>query len=89
MSIVKRAVALAMPPFETKLHLNGRDAIVTVGPTLASGFSYVAAGCGRRDWGRSVFAAVRLPHVVGASLSQHRFAVGRVRQGWVIWGYIH
>jgi hypothetical protein len=33
---------------------------------------------------------VYLPHVTdSASLSQHRFAVGRVREGWVIWGYIH
>lgn len=93
-STVKRAVGLAMPPFEKELHLNGHDAVVAVGLASGSGFSYLAAGCGpsisaRTDWARSIFAAVRLPHVAGASLSQHRFAVGRVRQGWVIWGYIH
>jgi hypothetical protein len=93
-SSVKRATELAMPPFERKLGLDGRDAVVTVGPAATSGFSPAAAGCGngasaRTDWSRSVFANVYLPHVSGASLSQHRFAVGLVRQGWVIWGYIH
>jgi hypothetical protein len=78
-----------MPPFEKKVHLNGRDPVVTVGPAAASGFSFVAGGCGRADWARSIFASVSLPHVAGASLSQHRFAVGRVHQGWVIWAYIH
>ncbi|MGH2972144.1 MAG: hypothetical protein ACRDNM_00750 [Gaiellaceae bacterium] len=87
---VKRAVELAMPPFEKRVGLDGRDPIVTVGPTSKSGFSYVAGGCGRTAWNRSIFANVLLPHVTNsASLSQHRFAVGRVRQGWVIWGYIH
>lgn len=89
MATVKRAVSLAMPPFEKRVHLNGNDPVVTVGPTSRSGFSYRAEGCGRTDWARSVFASVYLPHVAGASLSQHRFAVGRVRQGWVIWGDIH
>jgi hypothetical protein len=89
LSTVKRAVALAMPAFERRVHLNGRDPRVTVGPTATSGFSSVAGGCGRADWERSIFASVYLPHVAGASLSQHRFAVGRVQQGWVIWGYIH
>jgi hypothetical protein len=89
MATVKRAVVLAMPPFEKHIHLNGHDPVVTVGPTPTSGFSYRAGGCGRIDWARSIFASVYLPHVAGASLAQHRFAVGRVRQGWVIWGYIH
>jgi hypothetical protein len=90
LATVKRAVELAMPPFEKRVDLDGRDAIVTVAPTRRSGFSYLAGGCGREAWARSVFANVRLPHVTdSASLSQHRFAVGRVRQGWVIWGYIH
>lgn len=88
-AIVQRAVVLAMPPFEHRLHLDGRDPAVTVGPTAASGFSPLAGGCGRTDWARSIFASVQLPHVAGASLAQHRFAVGRVRQGWVIWAYIH
>ena len=87
---VKRAVELAMPPFEKAVHLDGRDPVVTVAPTSRSGFSYLAGGCGRSAWARSVFANVSLPHVTNsASLSQHRFAVGRVGQGWVIWGYIH
>jgi hypothetical protein len=94
LSSVKRAIELAMPPFERKVGLDGRDAVVTVGPATRSGFSPAAAGCGssaraRSDWSRSVFANVYLPHVNGASLSQHRFAVGLARQGWVIWGYIH
>jgi hypothetical protein len=89
MATVKRAVVLAMPPFEKRVHLNGRDPVVSVGPITRSGFSYLAGGCGRIEWARSVFASVYLRHVAGASPSQHRFAVGRVRQGWVIWGYIH
>ena len=88
--IVKRAVKLAMPPFERRVGLDGRDAIVRVAPTARSGFSYIAGGCGRTAWKRSIYADVALPHVTNsASLAQHRFAVGRVRQGWVIWGYIH
>lgn len=90
LTTVKRAVELAMPPFEKALHLDGRDAVVTVAPTSRSGFSYQAGGCGRAAWAHSVYANVYLPHVTNsASLSQHRFAVGRVREGWVIWGYIH
>jgi len=90
LTTVKRAVELAMPPFEKAVDLDGRDPIVTVAPTSRSGFSYLAGGCGRAAWARSVFANVYLPHVTNsASLSQHRFTVGRVRQGWVIWGYIH
>jgi hypothetical protein len=89
-TIVKRAVELAMPPFERALHLDGRDPVVTVAPTRRSGFSYEAGGCGRPAWAQSLFANVYLPHITNsASLSQHRFAVGRVHQGWVIWGYIH
>lgn len=90
LTTVKRAVELAMPPFEHRVHLDGRDAIVRVAPTAQSPFSYVAGGCGRTAWKRSIYADVSLPHVKdSASLAQHRFAVGRVRQGWVIWGYIH
>ena len=87
---VKRAVELAMPPFEKPVHLDGHDAQVTVAPTNRSAFDYRAGGCGPAAWARSVYAEVYLPHVTdSASLSQHRFAVGRVREGWVIWGYIH
>jgi hypothetical protein len=88
---VKRAVELAMPPFEHPLKLDGRNAIVKVAPAIRSGFSYRAGGCGRTAWRRSIVATVLLPHVekFSASLSQHTFAVGRVRQGWVLWGYIH
>jgi hypothetical protein len=90
LAAVKRAVELAEPPLEKRVHLDGRDAVVKVAPTSRSGFSYRAGGCRRLDWARSVYASVYHPHVTNsASLSQHRFAVGRVRQGWVMWGYIH
>jgi hypothetical protein len=90
LATVKLAVELALPPFERRLHLDGRDPVVKVAPTNRSGFDYIAGGCGRSAWARSIFADVSLPHVTdSASLAQHRFAVGRVRQGWVIWGYIH
>jgi hypothetical protein len=88
---VKRAVRLAMPPFERGVKLDGRDPIVKVGAALRSAFSYRAGGCGRAAWVRSLVASVLLPHVerFSASMSQHTFAVGRLRQGWVLWGYIH
>jgi hypothetical protein len=76
-----------MPPFEGRL--NGEDPRVTAEPAARSGFSPVAGGCGSAAWRRSIVASVLLPHVVGASLSQHTFAVGRVRQGWVLWGFVH
>jgi hypothetical protein len=42
-------------------------------------------------WARSIVATVLLPHTekFSSSMSQHTFAVGRVRQGWVLWGFIH
>jgi hypothetical protein len=87
---VKRAVELAMPPYERSVGLDGRNPVVKVAATNRSGFSYLAAGCGRKAWARSIYASVYLPRVTdSASLSQHRFAVGRVRQGWLIWAYIH
>jgi hypothetical protein len=90
LTTVKRAVELAMPPFERSVGLDGRNPVVKVAATNRSGFSYLAGGCGRKAWARSIYASVYLPHVTNsASLSQHRFAVGRVRQGWVIWAYIH
>jgi len=91
LATVKRAVELAMPLYERTLKLDGRDPLVKVGPASRSGFSYVAGGCGRAAWRRSIVASVLLPHVekVSASMSQHTFAVGRDRQGWVLWGYIH
>jgi hypothetical protein len=63
MAMVKRAVVLAMPPFEKRVHLNGRHPVVRVDPIRRSGFSYLAGGCGRIDWARSVFASVYLAHV--------------------------
>ena len=79
-----------MPPFERSVGLDGRNPVVKVAATNRSGFSYLAGGRGRKAWARSIYASVYLPHVTNsASLSQHRFAVGRVRQGWVIWAYIH
>jgi hypothetical protein len=86
---VKRAVLLAMPPFEGALRLNGGDPRVTAGPAVRSGLSSGAGGCGPAAWRRSIVASVFLPHIAGASLSQHTVAVGRVRQGWVLWGFIH
>jgi hypothetical protein len=88
---VKRAVELAMPPYERSLKLDGRNSIVRVAPATRSGYSYRAGGCGRAAWAQSVVATVLLPHVekLSASMSQHTFAVGRVHQGWVLWGYIH
>ena len=91
LAAVRREVTLAMPAFERRLHLDGRDAEVKVGPALRSGFSAVAGGCGRTAWARSVVASVVLPHVerFSASLAQHTFAVGRVRRGWLLWAAIH
>lgn len=90
LAVVKHAVQLAMPPFERRLKLDGRNPIVQVAPADGSRISFVAGGCGRRAWARSVVAYVTLPHVkFSASLSQHRFAVGRVRQGWVMWAFLH
>lgn len=86
---VQRAVELAMPPFARRLKLDGRDPQVKVAPAARSGFSFVAGGCGRIAWRRSIVASVFLPHVRGASLSQHTFVVGRVQGGWVLWGFIH
>jgi hypothetical protein len=91
LATAKRAVELSMPPFERALKLDGRNAIVKVGPAERSGFSYRAGGCSREAWRRSIVAVVLLPHVQkkSASMSQHTFAVGRVRQGWLLWAYIH
>lgn len=91
LATVKRAVELAMPSFERTLKLDGRDPIVKVRPASRSGFSYLAGGCGRAAWTGSLVANVLLPHVekFSASMSQHTFAVGRVQQGWVLWGVIH
>lgn len=91
MAIVKRAVALAMPPLEKQVRLDGRYAQVRVAPAIRSGYSSIAGGCGQIAWARSIVAVVLLPQVekFSASMSEHTFAVGRVRQGWVLWGYIH
>jgi hypothetical protein len=86
---VERAVTLAMPPFEARLKLNGRDPHVQVGVATRSGYSSAAGGCGKSVWRRSIVATVRLPHIHGASLSQHTFAVVRIQQGWVLWAWIH
>lgn len=88
-SLVKRAVALAMPPFEARLHLDGRNPGVEVYPSTRSGFTYRAGGCGREVWNRSLVVSVSLPHIRNSSsLSHHTFAVARVRGGWVMWGWI-
>jgi len=85
LTIGRRAVALAMPPWAARLKENGRDPIVSV---IRHGFSPIAGGCGREAWRRSFVAFVRLPHVCCASLSQHSFFVGRIRSGWVLWAEI-
>jgi hypothetical protein len=81
----RRAVALAMPPFEARLKENGRDPVVSA---RRHAFNPTAGGCGRAAWRRSFDAFVRLPHVCCASLSQHSFFVGRIRSGWVLWAEI-
>jgi len=85
LATARRAVALAMPPFEARLRENGRDPIVSI---LRHAFGPIAGGCGREAWRRSFVAFVRLPHVCCASLSQHSFFVGRIRSGWVLWAEI-
>jgi hypothetical protein len=89
LATARRAVALAMPRFETRLKLNGRDPVVSVKAAAHSGLAAIAGGCGRLQWRRSVVAFVRLPHIRSASLSQHTFAVGRIRSGWLLWAMIH
>jgi hypothetical protein len=86
---VRTAVKLAMPVFEARLKLNGTDAHVAVKAAESSGYEAIAGGCGERTWNRSLVASVRLPHIPGASLSQHTFAVGRMAAGWVLWAWIH
>jgi hypothetical protein len=84
----QQAVTLAMPPFAARLKANGRDPIVRTVPSRRA-FGPIAGGCGRGTWQRSVVAFVRLPHVCCASLSQHSFAVGRLRSGsWVLWAQL-
>lgn len=87
--IARKAVSLSMRPFELRLKLDGRDASVSVRPATRSGFSPAAGGCGRATWRRSLVAFVVLPHIRSASMSQHTFAVGRTRSGWVLWAWIH
>jgi hypothetical protein len=87
LATARRAVALAMPPFEARLKENGRDPIVSVVPAIR-GFSPIAGGCGRAAWRRSFVAFVRLPHICCASLSQHSLFLGRIRSGWVLWAEI-
>jgi hypothetical protein len=90
LATVKHAVALAMPPFERAVKLDGRDPVVRVAPASRSGYVAAAGGCGRLAWTRTIVASVRLPHVTtSASMSEHTFAVGRIREGWVLWGIIH
>jgi hypothetical protein len=85
---VRRAVTLAIPPFEVRLKLNARGAIVKTVPATRSGFIPAAGGCGKKAWRRSVVAFVRLPYVCCAALSRQTFAVGRLRAGWVLWAWI-
>jgi hypothetical protein len=85
----RKAVSLAMPPFEHRLDLNGRNPAVRIATSATSGYSAAAGGCGRQLWQRSLVAFVRLPRIHGASLSQHTFAVARTKAGWFLWAMIH
>jgi hypothetical protein len=86
---VKRAVALAMPPFEARLKLDGGNPSVHVAQASRSGFDYRAGGCGRATWARSIIAFVSLPRIRNSvSMSNHTFAVARTREGWVLWAWI-
>jgi hypothetical protein len=87
--VERGAVAAAMPAFARSLKLDGRDAVVRAVAATRSGFSARAGGCSVDTWDRSFVAFVRLPHVRGASLSQHTFAVARFPAGLVLWGWIH
>jgi hypothetical protein len=90
LATVRRAVALAMPPFEAALKLDGRNPSVHVVRASDSHFASRAGGCGRTTWTRSIVASVSLPHIRNsASLAHHTFAVARVRTGWILWAWIH
>jgi hypothetical protein len=86
---VRGAVAAAMPSFARSLKLDGRDAVVRAVVATRSGYVARTGGCGLKIWRRSFVASVRFPHVRGASLSQHTFAVARFPAGLVLWGWIH
>lgn len=83
----RRAVALAMPPFEARFKLNGRDPVVSVLPALRIRIRPYG-GC-RQVWRRSIVASVRLPHIDSAGMSAHMFAVTRIRAGWVLWAWLN
>jgi hypothetical protein len=85
--IARRAVALAMPAFEARLKLNGRDPIVSVVPAARTRIR--PYGDCRRAWRRSIVASVRLPHIHSASMSAHTFAVARIGAGWVLWAWLN
>jgi hypothetical protein len=87
--VVHGAVAAAMLAFARSLKLDGRDPVVRAVAATRSGLSARAGGCGVKTWRKSFVAFVRLPHVHGASLSQHTFAVARFPAGLVLWGWIH
>lgn len=88
-TIVERAVRLAAPRLLAQAHgvkLDVRDPVVKVDRLLGS--SPGAGGCGSRVLRLSLFARVRLPHVLDADLARHTFAVARIRTGWVLWWQI-
>jgi hypothetical protein len=79
-----------MPSFEASLKLDGRNANVRVVRAVRSGLVSRAGGCGQSTWARSIVASVTLPNIRNsASLSHHTFTVARVREGWVLWAWIH
>jgi hypothetical protein len=87
--VARGAVAAAMPAFARSLKLDGRDPVVRAVAATRSGLSARAGGCGVKTWRKSFVAFVRFPHVRGASLSQHTFAVARFPAGLVLWALIH
>ena len=91
------AVALAMPALYAHANEQGhpridaRGAIAQAAPSAAAdqGTDFRAV-CGTTVWRRSIFVAVRLPHVkFSASLSQASFHLARTELGWVIWAEVH
>jgi hypothetical protein len=71
--------------------IDARGAIAQAAPSASAdqGTAFRAI-CGATVWRRSIFVAVRLPHVkFSASLSQASFHLARTRLGWVIWAEVH
>jgi hypothetical protein len=91
------AVAKAMPPLYARAtrpgapRIDARGAVATAGrATTAHAGTAFRTFCGETVWRRSVFVAVRLPHVrFSSSLAHPSFLVARSRLGWIIWAQVH